>query len=179
MLFYVDLAEILGRKERGADRSRIRFAQPVDLMSAAPRQTLLRSTSLVAPVHPATQYCRFLQELGHEVLVANPRKLRAIYASNRKSDQNDARMIARVARVDPKLLYPIKHGTAVREKVSAQPQCLQSLGAGEGVMADEVGVAHFPAAAGVAFAVKMEVGLAVLEERQPIGRRGFVLPHVT
>ena len=54
---------------------------------------------------------RFFQELGHEVLVANPRRLRAIYASNRKSDQTDARMIARLARVDPKLLYPIQHGT--------------------------------------------------------------------
>jgi transposase len=54
---------------------------------------------------------RFLSGLGHEVLVANPRKLRAIYASNRKSDQTDARMIARLARVDPELLYPIQHGT--------------------------------------------------------------------
>lgn len=54
---------------------------------------------------------RFLKELDHEVLVANPRKLRAIYANNRKSDQNDARMIARLARVDPELLYPIEHGT--------------------------------------------------------------------
>lgn len=54
---------------------------------------------------------RFLTELGHEVFVANPRKLRAIYASERKSDKNDARMIARIARLDPKLLYPIQHGS--------------------------------------------------------------------
>ena len=54
---------------------------------------------------------RFLKELGHEVLVANPRKLRAIYTNNRKSDQTDARMIARLARVDPQLLYPIQHST--------------------------------------------------------------------
>jgi transposase len=54
---------------------------------------------------------RFLQELGHEVFVANPRKLRAIYASDRKSDKNDARILARLARVDPQLLYPIQHGT--------------------------------------------------------------------
>ena len=54
---------------------------------------------------------RFLQTLGHEVLVANPRKLRAIYTSTRKSDQTDAYMIARLARVDPTLLHPIEHSS--------------------------------------------------------------------
>jgi transposase len=54
---------------------------------------------------------RFLKELSHEVIVANPRKLRAIYASDRKSDKNDARILARIARIDPQLLYPIQHGT--------------------------------------------------------------------
>ena len=48
---------------------------------------------------------RFLAELGHEVFVANPRKLRAIYTSDRKSDKNDARMLAKIARMDPQLLY--------------------------------------------------------------------------
>lgn len=54
---------------------------------------------------------RFLTELKHEVFVANPRKLRAIYMSDRKSDKNDARMLARIARVDPRMLHPIDHGT--------------------------------------------------------------------
>lgn len=54
---------------------------------------------------------RFLKDLGHEVFVANPRKLRAIYTSDRKSDKNDARMLAKIARMDPQLLYPIEHGT--------------------------------------------------------------------
>ena len=54
---------------------------------------------------------RFFKALGHEVFVANPRKLRAIYANNRKSDQSDAYMIARLARVDPTLLSPIEHST--------------------------------------------------------------------
>ena len=52
---------------------------------------------------------RFFGAQGHEVLVANPRKLRAIYANERKSDERDAEMIARIARMDPKLLYPVKH----------------------------------------------------------------------
>jgi transposase len=52
---------------------------------------------------------RILQELGHEVFVANPRKLRAIYENERKSDRVDARWLARVARLDPHLLSPIEH----------------------------------------------------------------------
>lgn len=54
---------------------------------------------------------RFLAELGHEVFVANPRKLRAIYTSDRKSDKNDARMLAEISRVAPRLLYPVEHGS--------------------------------------------------------------------
>jgi transposase len=52
---------------------------------------------------------RVLEECGHEVLVANPRRTRLIYASKRKTDEIDAESLARLARVDPKLLYPLKH----------------------------------------------------------------------
>lgn len=52
---------------------------------------------------------RVLEELGHEVLVGNPRKLRAIWASERKDDVRDAEMLARIARFDPQLLHPIRH----------------------------------------------------------------------
>src|SRR5215211_5477734 len=52
---------------------------------------------------------RVLEECGHEVLVANARKLKLIYANKRKTDQIDAENLARLARVDPKLLYPLKH----------------------------------------------------------------------
>jgi transposase len=52
---------------------------------------------------------RVLEECGHEVLVANARKLTLIYANKRKTDENDAENLARLARVDPKLLYPLKH----------------------------------------------------------------------
>ena len=48
-----------------------------------------------------------LAELGHEVLVANPRKVRAIYSNDKKSDRVDAEQLARFARLDPKLLSPI------------------------------------------------------------------------
>ena len=52
---------------------------------------------------------RYLIEQGLEVLVANARKMRAIYQNNRKSDEADAKLLARIGRFDPELLYPIQH----------------------------------------------------------------------
>jgi transposase len=52
---------------------------------------------------------RVLEECGHEVLVANPRKTKLIYSNKRKTDEIDAENLARLARLDPKLLYPIEH----------------------------------------------------------------------
>ena len=50
-----------------------------------------------------------LKECGHEVLVANARRLRSIYENDTKSDRTDAQMLARLARTDPRLLHPIRH----------------------------------------------------------------------
>jgi transposase len=52
---------------------------------------------------------RLLEECGHEVLVANARKLRLIYANKQKTEEVDAENLARLARVDPKLPYPLEH----------------------------------------------------------------------
>lgn len=49
-----------------------------------------------------------LKKCGHEVLVANPRKLRGLYENPKKSDKVDAEYLARVARLDPKLLAPVE-----------------------------------------------------------------------
>jgi transposase len=57
-----------------------------------------------------------LQELGHEVIVANVRELRAISHSDRKSDQVDAEKLARFARLDPKILRPIAHRTVAQQE---------------------------------------------------------------
>ena len=51
---------------------------------------------------------RELENLGHEVLVANARELRAIWGSGRKSDRRDAEKLARYARVDPSILRPVR-----------------------------------------------------------------------
>ena len=53
-----------------------------------------------------------LGELGHEVMVANARKVRLIGESRKKDDRLDAQTLARLARIDPELLYPVKHRSA-------------------------------------------------------------------
>jgi transposase len=50
-----------------------------------------------------------LSELGHEVIVANPWKVRLIASSIKKSDRSDAETLARVGRLDSKLLSPVTH----------------------------------------------------------------------
>jgi len=53
-----------------------------------------------------------LKELGHEVIVANPRKMESIHKNRRKNDRVDARTLGRLARADVALLYPIVHRNA-------------------------------------------------------------------
>ena len=52
---------------------------------------------------------RHLAKLGHEVIVANARRVRLISESTRKNDKLDAKTLARLARIDPQLLSPIRH----------------------------------------------------------------------
>jgi transposase len=52
---------------------------------------------------------RLLQELGHEVVVANPKQVKLITESSRKDDRLGAQTLARLARIDPQLLRPIQH----------------------------------------------------------------------
>jgi|NGEPerStandDraft_6_1074524.scaffolds.fasta_scaffold93843_1 transposase len=55
---------------------------------------------------------RLLSELGHEVIVANARNVRLIGESRRKDDRLDAQTLARLARIDPRLLAPVQHRSA-------------------------------------------------------------------
>ena len=55
---------------------------------------------------------RLLDELGHEVIVANARKVRLIGESRKKDDRLDAQTLARLARIDPALLCPVQHRSA-------------------------------------------------------------------
>jgi transposase len=55
---------------------------------------------------------RLLREVGHEVIVAHARNVRLIAESRKKDDCLDAQTLARLARIDPQLLCPVKHRSA-------------------------------------------------------------------
>jgi len=55
---------------------------------------------------------RVLTALGHEVIVAHAQRVHLITKSRRKNDRLDARTLARLARIDPQLLNPVRHRTA-------------------------------------------------------------------
>jgi transposase len=55
---------------------------------------------------------RLLIELGHEAIVAHARNVRLIGESKRKDDRLDAFTLARLVRIDPQLLCPVKHRSA-------------------------------------------------------------------
>ncbi len=58
---------------------------------------------------------QLLEQLGHRVTVANPRRLKLISTSDSKNDRTDAELLARLGRADTEPLAPVKHrGTQVQ-----------------------------------------------------------------
>jgi transposase len=55
---------------------------------------------------------RLLTDLGHQVTIANPRKVKLISESYNKDDPYDSELLGRLGRADVKLLSPIKHRDA-------------------------------------------------------------------
>src|SRR5712691_3774181 len=74
---------------------------------AMPRSRMALETGMHSP-----WVSRLLSELGHEVIVAHARNVRLIGESRKKDDRLDAQTLARLARIDPKLLCPVKHRSA-------------------------------------------------------------------
>ena len=70
---------------------------------------------------------RLFTGLGHTVHVANARKVRAISQSQTKSDREDARMLARLGRVDPKLLSPIQHRSEATQRALVRLKVREAL----------------------------------------------------
>ena len=77
------------------------------VFAAIPRSRIALETGMHSP-----WVSRLLGELGHEVIVAHARNVRLIGESRRKDDRLDARTLARLARIDPQLLSPVKHRSA-------------------------------------------------------------------
>lgn len=62
---------------------------------------------------------RLLKKLGHQVLVANPRRLQLISKNVNKNDRADAQLLARLACADPALLSPLQHISEEAQKIRA------------------------------------------------------------
>jgi len=70
---------------------------------------------------------RLLGELGLEVVVANPRRVKLISQAERKTDRVDAETLARLGRVDPQLLAPIRHGSEAMQRDRASLRLREGL----------------------------------------------------
>ena len=73
---------------------------------------------------------RLLRSMGHEVHVGNPRKLRAIWDADDKSDERDARILGLMYRMEPRLLHAVFHRSEEAqvdlELVKARNQLVES-----------------------------------------------------
>jgi len=93
-----------------------------ELSEAYPGSTVIMEAGTHSP-----WVSRHLKKHGLKVLVANPRKLRAIYESDNKSDERDAEMLARIGRFDPNMLYPISHNSEECQRSLAKIKCRHAL----------------------------------------------------
>jgi transposase len=78
-----------------------------EVFGSLPRCRIALETGMHSP-----WVSRVLSDLGHEVIVAHARSVRLIGESRKKDDRLDARTLARLARIDPQLLCPVKHRSA-------------------------------------------------------------------
>ena len=78
-----------------------------EVFSRIPRSRIALETGTHSP-----WVSRLLTQLGHEAIVAHARNVRLIWESSRKDDRLDARTLARLARIDPGLLGPVRHRSA-------------------------------------------------------------------
>jgi transposase len=97
-----EAGEVIGEQKLSTTPKAMR-----EVFGAMPRSRVAIETGMHSP-----WVSRLLSELGHEVIVAHARNVRLIGESRRKDDRLDARMLARLARIDPQLLAPVKHRSA-------------------------------------------------------------------
>jgi transposase len=95
----------------GSDGREVECIELVNTKVSAKRffQQYLGATVAIEAGTHSPWISRLLEEMGCEVYVGNPRKLRMIWDSTDKSDERDARMLAMVCRLEPKLLWPVQH----------------------------------------------------------------------
>ncbi len=97
-----EVGEVLQEQKVGTTPKAMKEA-----FGTVPRSRIALETGMHSP-----WVSRLLSELGHEVIVAHARNVRLIGESRKKDDRLDAQMLARLARIDPQLLSPVKHRSA-------------------------------------------------------------------
>jgi transposase len=90
--------------------------------SRYPGATIIMETGTHSP-----WVSRLVAALGHPVIVANARKLRAISQSQTKCDREDAQMLARLGRADPKLLSPVRHRSEAAQRALVRLKVREAL----------------------------------------------------
>jgi transposase len=97
-----EVGEVLQEQKLGTTPKAMR-----EVFGAMPCSRVALETGMHSP-----WVSRLLSELGHEVIVAHARSVRLIGESRKKDDRLDAQTLARLARIDPQLLSPVKHRSA-------------------------------------------------------------------
>ncbi len=97
-----EVGEVLQEQKLGTTPKAMR-----EVFGGMPRSRIALETGMHSP-----WVSRILTELGHEVIVAHARNVRLIGESRKKDDRLDAQTLARLARIDPQLLCPVKHRSA-------------------------------------------------------------------
>ncbi len=97
------------------EAGKIILEQKVAMTPEAMKQTFEKIPRSLIAMETGTHspwMSRLRRELGHQVLVAHAQKVQVITKSNRKDDRHDARTLARLARIDPERLGPVRHRSA-------------------------------------------------------------------
>ena len=97
------------------EAGKIILEQKVAMTPEAMKQTFAKIPQSLIAMETGTHspwVSRLLTELGYKVIVAHAQKVQLITKSNRKDDRHDARTLARLARIDPELLGPVRHRSA-------------------------------------------------------------------
>ena len=100
---------VLGAAAEIVSEQRVRTTEPT-LTHALGELPASRVVLEAGPRSPWVS--RLVADLGHEVIVANPRRVALIARGHRKTDRLDAEQLARLGRLDPALLSPIRHRSA-------------------------------------------------------------------
>ena len=95
----------------GHGRVRTRAVAFQTFFGAIPPKSIAIETGTHSP-----WVARVLSQIGHEVTIANSRRLRLIYENRNKNDAVDAEYLARLVRMDRKLLHPVEHRSEIAQQ---------------------------------------------------------------